>query len=243
MNAIITTDTDRSLDELETIIEQGIATFVEVGMALAEIRDRRLYTQQGYDTFEAYCHERWNLSRSYAHRLIDASHVASVVSRETSSLLPIGNKSDEILDIPNEAQARELARLKDEDEIIEVYHELKETYGDEVTAQRVRELVARRLNRPSPEPQTSEPQEADSMPDTPAPSVDLREGDFREVLSDISDDSVGLIFTSPPCDQDSLPIWKDLSAFAVRILKHGALLVASAEHGIYRRLWRRWERR
>jgi hypothetical protein len=229
MNAIITTDTERSLDELETIIEHGIATFVEVGMALAEIRDCRLYAQQGYDTFEAYCHERWNLSRSYAHRLIDASHVATVVSREYSGLLPIGNKSDEILDIPNEAPARELARLKDEDEIIEVYHELKNTYGEEVTAQRVREFVTRRLNRPNPEPQVSEPQEVDATPEAPSPSVDLREGDFREILSDIPDSSVDLIFTFPPSDQDSLPIWKDLSAFAVRVLKPVALLVTSAE--------------
>ena len=229
MNAIITTDTERSLDELETIIEHGITTFVEVGMALAEIRDRRLYAQQGYDTFEAYCHERWNLSRSYAHRLIDASHVASVVSRESSGLLPIGDKSDEMLDIPNEAQARELARLKDEDEIIEVYHELKETYGEEVTAQRVRDFVMRRLNRPDPEPQASSPHEVDPEPDAQSPPVDLREGDFREVLLDIPDATVDLIFTTPPSDQDSLPVWTDLSTFAARVLKPGSLLVASSE--------------
>ena len=229
MNAIITTDTERSLDELETIIERGIATFVEVGMALAEIRDRRLYVQQGYDTFEAYCHERWNLSRPHAYRLIDASHVASVVSSNSSEMSPIGDKPGNILDMPNEAQARELARLKDEDEIIEVYHELKETYGEEVTAQRVRDFVTRRLNRPNPEPQVSAPHEVDPEPDAQSPTVDLREGDFREVLSDIPDGSVDLIFTSPPSDQDSLPLWKDLSAFASRVLKPGALLVATAE--------------
>jgi len=229
MNAIITTDTERSLDELETIIEHGITTFVEVGMALAEIRDRRLYAPQGYDTFEAYCHDRWNLSRPHAYRLIDASHVATVVSSNSSEMSPIGDKTVKTLDMPNEAQVRELARLQDEDEIIEVYHELREAYGEEVTAQRVRDFVTRRLNRPSPEPHTSDPLEADPEPDDPMPTVDLREGDFREVLTDIADASVDLIFTSPPSDQDSLPLWKDLSAFAVRVLKPGALLVASAE--------------
>ena len=59
--------------------------------------------------------------------------------------------------------------------------------------------------------------------------MDVREGDFREVLSDIPEGSVDLIFTSPPSDQDSLPLWKDLGVFATRVLKPGALLVASAE--------------
>jgi hypothetical protein len=63
------------------------------------IRDRRKYRIEGFGTFEEYCRERWNWSRSYVHRQIEASQVAQ-------NLLPIGT-------IPkNEAQARELARLE-----------------------------------------------------------------------------------------------------------------------------------
>lgn len=41
----------RSLEENEAIIERGLATFVEVGTALAEIRDNRLY-RESHGTFE-----------------------------------------------------------------------------------------------------------------------------------------------------------------------------------------------
>jgi hypothetical protein len=89
---------DRPLSELETIIERGIKTFVEVGRALLEIRERRLYREQGYERFEDYCRERWKMSQPHAQRMIDASKVAE-------NLIPIGI-------IPRtESQARELTRL------------------------------------------------------------------------------------------------------------------------------------
>lgn len=91
----LTTDESRRLKECEKIIQRGLDTFYEVGNALAEIRESRLY-RIGYATFEDYCKERWQMSRFYAHRLIDASQVVD-------NLLPIGN-------VPTcESQARELA--------------------------------------------------------------------------------------------------------------------------------------
>ena len=42
----------------EMVIEMGWSTFVEVGLALARIRDARLYRIE-FDTFETYCRERW----------------------------------------------------------------------------------------------------------------------------------------------------------------------------------------
>jgi hypothetical protein len=86
------------LAALEAIIESGMRTFIEVGNALLEIRDQRLYRGQGFSRFEDYCRKRWNMSRFYAHRLIEAAGVVG-------NLLPIGN-------VPrNEAQARELVPL------------------------------------------------------------------------------------------------------------------------------------
>lgn len=35
------------LEELEATIERGLTTFVEVGLALLEIRDSRLYRAEG----------------------------------------------------------------------------------------------------------------------------------------------------------------------------------------------------
>jgi hypothetical protein len=84
------------LDELEAVVDAGLRTFVEVGLALSEIRDSRLY-RQTHDTFEAYCRERFGFSRQHGYRLIDAARVAELVS-------PMG-------DIPTERHVRELASL------------------------------------------------------------------------------------------------------------------------------------
>lgn len=62
----------------EAVIEQGLKTFVEVGTALMEIRDGRLYRAQ-YRTFESYCRERWGLERRRAYQLIDAAAVVENV--------------------------------------------------------------------------------------------------------------------------------------------------------------------
>lgn len=91
----LTIDEARRFKQCERTIERGLDAFYEVGDALAEIRESRLYRITDA-TFEDYCRRRWNISRFYAHRLIDAAQVVD-------NLLPIGN-------VPtNEAQARELA--------------------------------------------------------------------------------------------------------------------------------------
>ena len=61
-------DTSR-LHELEATIARGLETFAEVGAALLEIRDQKLY-RGSHKTFETYLRDRWEISRSYAHRVI-----------------------------------------------------------------------------------------------------------------------------------------------------------------------------
>ena len=67
-----------SLPELERVIERGQQTFIEVGRALLEIRDRRLY-RETHATFEAYCRERWGWGRHRANQYINGAHVADAV--------------------------------------------------------------------------------------------------------------------------------------------------------------------
>jgi hypothetical protein len=86
--------------ELERIIEAGLATFIDVGKALLEIRDSRLY-RENYSTFGDYCRERWGMSRIHAHRLIEAAGIAT-------NLLPTGNISI------HERQVRPLTKLESE---------------------------------------------------------------------------------------------------------------------------------
>ena len=62
------------LEELEKLIAKGQQTFVEVGMALAEIRDLRLYKRE-YSSFAEYCQVKWGWKRTYAHYIIDSAEV------------------------------------------------------------------------------------------------------------------------------------------------------------------------
>jgi hypothetical protein len=64
----------KRLAELEKAIAQGKKTFVEVGLALAEIRDLRLY-QREYGSFSEYCQAKWGWTRQHAYRLIDSAPI------------------------------------------------------------------------------------------------------------------------------------------------------------------------
>jgi hypothetical protein len=57
-------------------------------------------------------------------------------------------------------------------------------------------------------------------------AVDIRRGDFREVLADIPDQSVKLILTDPPYGKNYLSLWDDLGKFAARVLQQDGGLIA-----------------
>ena len=72
------------LAELEIVVGQGLGTFIEVGTALMEIRDSRLYKEL-HPTFEEYCVERWGFTASRARQMIAA---VKAVTGVTSPGLP-----------------------------------------------------------------------------------------------------------------------------------------------------------
>lgn len=74
----------RSLEELETIINRGARAFIEVGNALTEIRDRKLF-KPAFNTFPEYCKAKWGFSGKYAYKLIDASGVIKQLPKVLSS--------------------------------------------------------------------------------------------------------------------------------------------------------------
>jgi len=98
VEALTAPEVDRKA-QLEATIEHGMQTFVEVGLALMEIRDGRLYRAE-FGTFEEYCQERWGWERRHAYRLIDAAAAVENVSNWTQNQVPA-----------NEAQARPLTSL------------------------------------------------------------------------------------------------------------------------------------
>jgi hypothetical protein len=64
--------------ELEAVVERNLETFLSVGRALAEIRNKRLYRQQ-FGTFEDYCVKRWGFSGSRGLDLVRSASVAEVL--------------------------------------------------------------------------------------------------------------------------------------------------------------------
>jgi len=127
--ATLTAFESATLHDCEQVIERGLNTFVEVGTALASIRDSRLY-RGTHRTFEDYAVERWNLSRAHAYRMIAAAEVVS----------PMGD-----IDPPptNERQVRELAKVP-EPERAEVWRETVERTDGSPTAAAVREAAEQR---------------------------------------------------------------------------------------------------
>jgi hypothetical protein len=86
------------LAELEQVVDRGLQTFVEVGEALQEIRDGRLY-RETHATFRDYCRDRFGFSDSRGRQLIAAARTVTEVT---------------LLGLPapaNEREARALARL------------------------------------------------------------------------------------------------------------------------------------
>ena len=113
----------KKLAECEATIDRGLGAFVEIGDALGRIRDEGLY-RATYTTFGDYCRERWDMDRSYAHRVIDAAKIAA-------EMLPIGN-------VPNEAVARRLAGLgSDPAGQKALWQATIDTFGSKPTARQV----------------------------------------------------------------------------------------------------------
>jgi len=68
-------------------------------------------------------------------------------------------------------------------------------------------------------------------PAAPVPGGDaIRLGDFYELSAEIKDDTVDLIFTDPPYDDESLKLFDRMGEVAARILKPGASLVTYLGH-------------
>jgi hypothetical protein len=130
MSATITPSESVRLIALERVIEKGKNTFVEVGNALSEIRDSRIY-RATHATFEDYCRERWQFSKRHCDRMISAGEIAK-------NLGPIGPKPE------SESQARPLAKLEPEQQPAawEKAQEIAKEEGKPVTARHVEQAVA-----------------------------------------------------------------------------------------------------
>lgn len=73
--AMITRTKERTLEEIEAEIEQDLGAVWRVAANLTEIRERKLYRDQGFRTFDDYTQKRWHFGKNYANKLIGGAKV------------------------------------------------------------------------------------------------------------------------------------------------------------------------
>ena len=118
------------LISLERLIARNQGLFYEIGKALSEIKETRLYKIALFENFETYTRARWDMGKSHAYRLIDAYLVVN-------NLSPIGDI------LPgNESQIRPLVQLKPFEQR-EVWKDFLNT-GMETTALNLKKFIAAR---------------------------------------------------------------------------------------------------
>lgn len=76
--------------------------------------------------------------------------------------------------------------------------------------------------------QVSEKQRADDLarPTEIVPPAGIHRGDFRELAHMIPDESIELVFTDPPYDEESVGLYEAAAKEAARILKPGGSMIA-----------------
>ena len=134
MEALTLAESNR-LIQLEKVVTAGLQSWIEVGEALIEIRDSRLYKIEAA-TFEEYCQNKFKMGRKYADRLISAAPIAreltptGVISeraiREIAKVEP--ERRQEIFDkatdasqghVPTARLIKQIVSLDDEKEEVE----------------------------------------------------------------------------------------------------------------------------
>lgn len=136
--------TANRLTQLENLILTNQRKFYEIGKALKQIRDERLFRDLLFDRFETYVKERWDMARSQAYRLIEAATVIENLSPIGDGILP-----------ENESQARVLAHYKKEDQR-KIWRDFI-TSGINLTAANIRKYARNRIKKAPPAKKSKTP--------------------------------------------------------------------------------------
>src|SRR5690606_23281456 len=98
------------------------------------------------------------------------------------------------------------------------------TLGEDLPSSPV--LDVKRVERVAREHQAKQRRAQPVEPATVVGEVDIRHGDFRQVLNDIEPGTVDAIITDPPYPGEFIGLFTDLSQLAARLLKPSGVLVA-----------------
>lgn len=98
--SITLTDIERDrLVVCEDVIENTYKAAFEFAGALTEIRDKKLF-RESHKTFEAYCKERWDISRGRAYQKISSYETISLLESKMCTIVDISDvATDETIDI------------------------------------------------------------------------------------------------------------------------------------------------
>jgi DNA modification methylase len=199
-----------TLQDLEAIIARGLPSHLEVGRALYEIREGRLYRQWGSGaTFESYCAERWGFARQTAYDYISAAVVTENVRTSVHFQ-------------PSLSQGVALASLEltHQREVAEAIEAEGRTF-DDIPVRDVREIVRKVRSGVSPSlavhystyTKVEVLEREDTIPDPPEDPITQTGGlwilgDHRLLVGDavaladverlMAGDAADLIFTDPP---------------------------------------------
>lgn len=158
VEAPLSTDERRDKERHEDTIRRGQQTFIEVGLALADINRRRLY-RETHPSFEVYLGERFpEISRRRAYQLIDGAETAQLLADVNPGTQP---------EITSERQVRPLAGLPPEQKA-EVWRQATDAAGGRAPTPAQVETAARAVKPPRPAPA---PPSAVSLPPSPAPAA------------------------------------------------------------------------
>jgi hypothetical protein len=137
------------LERLETTISSGLTAFIDVGNALAEIKEKRLYRQY-HSSFDAYCRNQWDMGKSKAYALIQAAALTEELSGIPDTPLPA-----------NPAQAEALAPLAGDPEAAAAAMQAASADGP-ATAKKIADEAEKRAPKPGPsEPDFAAPDESE----------------------------------------------------------------------------------
>lgn len=142
-NTEIATITEKQLTTLEDKIRRGSAAFVEVGTALAKIREGKGYRLRGFETFESYCQKEFGFTDRQGRRLIQSAETSAEVKKLTGAAPA------------NESVAREWAPIVAEPEKLKKVTEQLERKGYSVvtaTAEAVKDAVQKLAPKPKVSP-------------------------------------------------------------------------------------------
>jgi hypothetical protein len=109
--AISLTESKR-LIHLEKIIKAGEQTFIEVGNALLEIRDAKLY-RVDFSTFEEYCTEKWGWSSRRGNQYIQAANVLNSLPETMRTYVPNETATRPLSKVPPPKRAKIIQKVID----------------------------------------------------------------------------------------------------------------------------------